>query len=158
MQALPTTLWRRKSSGKNSVFRMEQTSFIEIQMRNWQGSHIVSPGLTVRIILSCLIGCIANCSKINLASSQQFHQSYSNQEFLSSLGKKPSIDSGSLAKINAISEFKNMGNAYSSNFNKEFHDNYKSNPAVFRRSKGALCEFADHGSKHSFISSPFGRR
>jgi hypothetical protein len=84
-------------------------------------------------------------------------ENYTNKPFLSELGGNKAL-SKSFAKINAISDFANKGHSFTANLSSDFQVNYGKNPGIFRRSKGAMSEFANGGAKHAFISSPFGRR
>lgn len=101
---------------------------------------------------------LAPAIKSSLGAYKNNWDQLNNRPFLSDLGKHKTLSSGHFAKVNGISDFMNRSNSFNSNLNVDFQENYKNNPEVFRRSKGACSEFASHGAKHAFISSPFGRR
>ncbi|CAI2359760.1 unnamed protein product [Moneuplotes crassus] len=84
-------------------------------------------------------------------------ENYPSKPFLSDIGREDKIKR-SFAKINSISAYANKSNGYTSNLSPDFQRNYKKDPNIFRKGKGIMAQFADHGAKHSFICSPFGRR
>ena len=95
-----------------------------------------------------------SCTDLTRGRLSQVYKTDGNPLF----GDRSNVKIKNFKKSCSISKFINKSNLYRSNFNKEYQSNYSQTPNLFRKTKGMWSEFASYGMKHSFISSPFGRR
>ncbi|CAI2362533.1 unnamed protein product [Moneuplotes crassus] len=82
---------------------------------------------------------------------------HTSKPFLQDIGREKNIQK-TFAKINGISDYFNKSSGYTTNSNPDFQRVYDHDPRIFRKGKGMLAQYADQGTKHSFICSPFSRR